>query len=500
MPLESSTQEMRFRQTGAGTGQGGYLPFVIQGEYDVERLARPAMVAEAPLETYYPPLVTLRYDPSGKPVPPQAICPTFSDTGYVVSPPLALTTLQAGARLSFTPEKPISAIRVRVAGVNQFTPEAQSRIEQVAAEIIQRTGLDVDVTVGSSPRRIMVYVPGDGRVAPVGFVEEGWVQMGISYRIANEVKRVNVWLFSTMLLVSGLYILNTSLMSTLGRVSDIAIQKALGWRSSAVFQLVLVGGALTGLVAGCLGLGLALALTMAFNLHISVQKALWIVPLGLGLCLGGNLLPALLAARIPPVLVIGRGETSGTHLPLPGLSLPALALRQVWGRKARSFIASLTIAAATALVTLFLGATSHTRGYLSGTFLGEYILVHIGGFHYLVAGISLLIAGFATSDVFLMAVAERRREVGILKAIGWQDRDVFTLFLWEAVGLAALSGMLGWIIGGVVFWSTYHPPLPVLISLLPPSLLVPIFVSLVASVYPARQAARVPPAEAMCYE
>lgn len=505
MPLdtitaENTTMEMRFRQTGIGSGRGGSLPFVIQGEYDIERLARPALVAEVPLETYYPPTVTLRYDPAGKPVPPQTILPTFSDTGYIVSPPLALTTLEAGARLSFAPEKPISAIRVKVAGIETFTPEAQIRIEQIAAEIIQRTGLEVDITVGSSPRRVLTFIPGEGSVEPVGYVEEGWVEKGISYRIGREVKRVNIWLFSVMLLVSGLYILNTSLMSTLARAREIAIQKALGWRSSFVFRMVLMEGGLIGFIAGSLGVGFAFVLATGLGLHMPLQKTLWIIPLGLGLCLIGNLLPATLAARIRPALIISRGEMSESPFTLPGFSLPGYALRQVWARKTRTFIAILTISVATALVTVFLGSIWFARSYLFGTFLGESILVHIGGFHFLAAGISLVIAGFATSDVLLMAVAERRREVGILKAIGWRNRYVFTLFLWEAVGLAGISGLLGWTIGAGVSWFAYHPTLPVLLTLLVPSLLIPVFVSLISAVYPARRATQIPPAEAMRYE
>ncbi|MBC8255578.1 MAG: hypothetical protein H8E35_16320, partial [Ardenticatenia bacterium] len=156
MPLVAFDREMLFREPGIGRGMGGDIPFVLQGVYDIERLPRPAAVSEVPLETYYPPHVVLRYDDADCLVDPVLLSPTFSDAGYITSPPLALTTLKAGAWLSFKREAPISAIRVRVADVDQFTSEAQTRIEAVAAEIIERTGLPVDITVGSSPRRVLV--------------------------------------------------------------------------------------------------------------------------------------------------------------------------------------------------------------------------------------------------------------------------------------------------------------------------------------------------------
>ncbi len=498
--VQDISPEMIFRESGVGTGRGGSLPFVVQGTYDIERIPRPAEVAEVPLETYFPPRVTLRYDPSGQMVEPVELGPTFSDTGYIISPPLALTTLDMAARLSFNSGKPVSAVRVKVAGIDQFTPEARKKIEQIAAEIIARTGLDVDITVGSSPKRTLVYISGDHRVPPAGYVEEGWVQKGVSYRIAREIQRINVLFFSVMLLVSGVYILNTSLVSTLARRREIALQKALGWRSSAVFGMVVFEGILTGLIAGILGFGLALMLSAALDLEMPLQKAIWILPLGLGLCFLGSLLPAVLAVRTSPAQTLARGEIAASSIQLGRLSTPAYTLRQALQRRARASLAILTMAISAALITLFLGVILYTRGYLTGTLLGEYVLVHIGPIHFLMAGISFLVAGFATADVLLMAVIERRREIGILKAVGWRDRQVFNLFVLEAVGLAGIAGLIGWGIGCVSIWYLYRK-LPLAgLGLLIPALLIPVLIGALAALYPARQAAQVPPAEAMRYE
>ncbi len=499
-PSQDISPEMKFRESGVGTGRGGSLPFVVQGTYDIERIPLPAEACEVPLETYFPPRVTLRYDPAGRQVEPVELGPTFSDIGYIISPPLALTTLDMAARLSFNPERPVSAVRVRVAEVDQFTPEARGKIEQVAAEIMARTGLEVDITVGSSPKRTLVYISGDDRVPPAGYVEEGWVQKGVSYSIAKEVQRINVLLFSIMLLVSGVYILNTSLVSTLACRREIALQKALGWRSSAVFGMVVSEGILTGLIAGLLGSGLGLLLSAVLDLEMPLQKAFWILPLGLALCTLSSLLPAVLAARTMPAQTLARGEIAASSVRLSRLSIPAYALRQALQRRIRASLAILTMAISAALITLFLGIILYMRGYLTDTLLGETILVHIGPLHLLMAGISFLVAGFATADVLLMAVIERRREIGILKAIGWRDRKVFNLFVMEAVGLAGIAGLIGWGIGCVSFWYLYRT-LPLAgMGLLLPALLIPVLVSALAAFYPARQAAQIPPVEAMRYE
>ncbi len=212
----SKNSEMAFRKRGTG-GIGGFS-FILQGIYDIEHLIDTSGPSEVPMETYYPPRAVLRYDDAGKPVNPTEMSPTLSNTGYLTSPPLALTTLDAAPSINYTNAKaPISAIRVRVGGIEGYTPEAKSKIEQIAAEIINLTGLDVDVVVGSSPQKVLVHIPGKDPVPPVGYVEEGWIQLGASYNIGRQVQQINVILFAVMLLVSGLYILNTSTMSTLAR-------------------------------------------------------------------------------------------------------------------------------------------------------------------------------------------------------------------------------------------------------------------------------------------
>ncbi len=66
----------------------------------------------------------------------------------------------------------------------------------------------------------------------------------------------------------------------------------------------------------------------------------------------------------------------------------------------------------------------------------EIVLTAIGG-------IALLVAGLGITNALLAAVRERRREIGVLKAIGARDRDVLAVFLVEAAGLGLVGGVLG---------------------------------------------------------
>lgn len=62
----------------------------------------------------------------------------------------------------------------------------------------------------------------------------------------------------------------------------------------------------------------------------------------------------------------------------------------------------------------------------------------------------LIIAAVGISNTMLMAVFERSREVGMMRALGMSDRNVRSLFLWESTGIGLTGSVIGVIVGAVV--------------------------------------------------
>jgi len=133
----------------------------------------------------------------------------------------------------------------------------------------------------------------------------------------------------------------------------------------------------------------------------------------------------------------------------------------------------------------------------------------------LLGGISLLVASFGIANTMIMSILERTREIGIMKAIGAEDREIKLIFFFEAAVIGLTGGIIGclaaWGIDAVANRLAYRFILKpqgasfVDFFSLPPwlwlgAILFALGVSILAALYPASRAARIDPVRALRHD
>jgi putative ABC transport system permease protein len=131
-----------------------------------------------------------------------------------------------------------------------------------------------------------------------------------------------------------------------------------------------------------------------------------------------------------------------------------------------------------------------------------------------IGGVSLFVAAVGITNTMFVSVVERTREIGVLKALGYESGQILSIFLSEAVVTGAIGGILGtilgyflsFLIGGIMpmgggpMSSTASTEPVFTADLILFALLFPIAVSALAGLYPARRAAKMNAVTALKYE
>ena len=117
-----------------------------------------------------------------------------------------------------------------------------------------------------------------------------------------------------------------------------------------------------------------------------------------------------------------------------------------------------------------------------------------------IAGISLLVGGIGIMNIMLATVMERIKEIGVRRSLGAKQNDIVYQFLFEAIFISLIGGIIGVILGVSAAWfidANYGIPtiIPLWAVLL--SFVVAVSVGIIFGIFPAQKAARQDPIKAL---
>ncbi|MFH1030995.1 MAG: ABC transporter permease [Chloroflexota bacterium] len=117
-----------------------------------------------------------------------------------------------------------------------------------------------------------------------------------------------------------------------------------------------------------------------------------------------------------------------------------------------------------------------------------------------IAAISLLVGGIGVMNIMLVSVLERTREIGIRKALGARERDIWVQFLLEAAALTFTGGVIGVVIGWIIAFVVAQMGLITTVvsaDIVVLAVVVSVGIGLFFGFYPAWNASRLDPIQAL---
>jgi putative ABC transport system permease protein len=495
------------RQTPLPGSTGSSLALIkVAGVFDPARIRAFDPLSQVPLGDYQP-VVAAPATAASRRALAGADLPPSQNLGGLVSQPINLiTTLSALPALenshlySGVPAAdPISVIRVKVAGVTGPGAISRARINAVAQQIAQRTGLDVDIVAGSSPSPVTIEVPAGKFGQPPLTLSENWVKEGVAVAILSEVDKTSVALYILILVVCVLFVGNAATAAVRGRRRELGVLAALGWRRSRLFATVLGELAGIGLAAGLLAAAISVPISAALGLDASPGWALLAVPVAIVVAVAAGLAPAWAAARADPVSSVRPPVLAARRAHQPG-GITALAALNVTRTPGRTAIGVVSLAVGIAALTMLTAVSFAFRGVVAGSLLGNAVAVQVRGVDYLAAGATVALGVLAVADVVFLNITERAAELATISSFGWRDGALARLVITEGAIIGVTGSLIGAGIGlGAAAWFAGQLPARLLL-IAAAAVAAGIIITATAALLPAALLRRLPTAHLLAEE
>lgn len=439
--------------TTRADGCWGGVGLQVVGHFDPALLPQGGELGRVPLEEYHSAVIDAADDATQDALGADTLRPDLNPYGYAQMPPSILVPIAAlpmftSAGGDVASAAPVSAVRVRVSGVTGMDAASRERIRLVAERIQQATGLEVDITTGSSQVPQRVALPPSQLGVPALSLDEMWSKKGVALAIADALDQKSPLLFTLILVSAALTVGVSAAAAVQARQRELGTLASLGWSSGRLTASVLLELGVIGLAAGVLGSALAWRLASALGVEAGWWRPLVAVPAALVVTLFAGLGPALRAGRTRPIeslrpVLAGAGSARWR---VGGAT--TLGLAQAGRRPGRVALGALAVALPVAALTLLAGIVQAFQGAVVGSVLGDAVSFQVRTPDLIADAFLAALGAVAVSLILFLGVREDARSYAALSAAGWRDAMLGWSVATQALVIALVGGVVGAGLGG----------------------------------------------------
>lgn len=358
--------------------------------------------------------------------------------GSFISPPAeGITNIQSAQLIKGA--EPIDAIRVKVAGITEYTNAAAEKIKQVAKEI-ENMGLIVTVVAGASPQQLAVDVEG------IGAVQESWTTLGAAGTIISEWSLTNGILAILFLIVIFAYLVNRMQFWEVHSQKDIALLSQLGWQKKHINKL-----------------SQGEMLTLVFVAAITSIPLIWWMKdyndldMNLYFFYGGTVIVTAVVVFLFIQLKSNKMTQNKKVVPTSGNNkMKSLVWKNLLFFKKHiqpSFIQFLFVSLMASFVYISLSSTAEQT---SATLLGEFVNLQTSRLSILLTISTYILSAITLVESLVSLLKVRENEIKTFRTIGWSQKHIFTLYLKEVAIWSSMAIAIG-SIGSVILYSIFYP-------------------------------------------
>lgn len=389
------------------------------------------------------------------------VYPTTTLGTFLLHSAQGFTTLEAAKLLKG--DKPIDAIRARVAGVKSYNEAGKSKIERVAEEIVQKTGFHVDIVAGSSPRNVRVNFSDYKGIPGMGEGITSWINLNTSTMVEE---RFNLLVFTVsifFIIISLIFLYNRTQVYIWHRRREIEVLEGEGWSNNRISSMIsceTVFVWLLSMIAAVI-IGIFTKEAVDVSWPVFLQNFMWITLIGGAVLFFSGYVSTTKSCR--KLFRYSRNKTKGSRKNISGKRTNSSefllkADMSYYGNRLVLMVIQILIGGTLCFFSWF--AISAVKSDVTTTVLGDFIHARAGTWLKLIGISSLLLVVLTFFDSLLSYFDLRKKDAELLKQMGWQKKDLNNL-IYPQVFLPVLLSSIFSLMMGAVFTKLIYNRFPV---------------------------------------